>query len=379
MWNALQKKLENPGASCRSKPFWAWNGRLEPEELRRQIRVMRGMGMGGFFMHARVGLDTPYLGREWFEAVDACVDEARIQKMEAWIYDEDRFPSGAAGGLVTQNKAFRKRGLEVRDVDKPATFRWTPDVRAVFAVRDVDAHTVADPRLCVRGKPLPRKRPGERLVEFRVVVDPGDPTFNGQTYLDVMNPAAVRAFIRVTHEAYLKRYGKDFGDGNVVPGIFTDEPNYGHYLAKPAANDPGAIGRLPWTDGLPAAFRKAGGGDIAEALPEIVWDVEGRDCAPARWRFLEAATQLFTQAFSRQIGEWCGRHNLQFTGHYYEENSLSEQIHLNGAVMRHYEYMQAPGMDNLTEYWRIYEAAKSVASAARQFGRAWRLTETYGC
>ena len=44
-----------------SVPFWSWNDRLEPEELRRQIRAMDSIGMNGFFMHARGGLETEYL------------------------------------------------------------------------------------------------------------------------------------------------------------------------------------------------------------------------------------------------------------------------------------------------------------------------------
>ena len=58
-------------------PFWSWNDRLEPEELRRQIRNMKEIGMNGFFMHARGGLETEYLSDEWFEAVEASVDEAK--------------------------------------------------------------------------------------------------------------------------------------------------------------------------------------------------------------------------------------------------------------------------------------------------------------
>ena len=61
MSDAIAREFAFPGSAWRGKPFWAWNGKLEPEELRRQIRVMRRMGMGGFFMHARVGLATPYL------------------------------------------------------------------------------------------------------------------------------------------------------------------------------------------------------------------------------------------------------------------------------------------------------------------------------
>ena len=58
---ALLKEFKSPGSKYRGAPFWAWNGKLDPEELRRQIRVMDRMGLGGFFMHSRVGLDTAYL------------------------------------------------------------------------------------------------------------------------------------------------------------------------------------------------------------------------------------------------------------------------------------------------------------------------------
>ena len=84
-------------------------------------------------------------------------------------------------------------------------------------------------------------------------------------------------------------------------------------------------------------------------------------------------------AYSKQIGEWCDRNGLLYTGHVLEEDSLSRQVATTSACMRFYEYMQAPGMDMLTERRRIYDTAKQVSSAARQFGRKWRLTETYGC
>ena len=90
------QEFTNPPCDYRGKPFWAWNGKLEPDELRRQIRLLKRMGLGGFFMHARVGLDTDYLSEDWFRCVAACIDEAKKQKMHAYLYDEDRWPSGAA-------------------------------------------------------------------------------------------------------------------------------------------------------------------------------------------------------------------------------------------------------------------------------------------
>ena len=72
------KLLQRLDSEClrdyQSIPFWSWNDRLKPDHLRQQIRDMDKAGMGGFFMHARGGLETPYLEEEWFEAVEASVE-----------------------------------------------------------------------------------------------------------------------------------------------------------------------------------------------------------------------------------------------------------------------------------------------------------------
>ena len=92
--------LRNPPAEYRGAPLWCWNTRLQEDRLLRQIDQLSEMGMGGFHIHSRIGLDTPYMGPEFMDLVKACVDRARDRKMLACLYDEDRWPSGAAGGLV---------------------------------------------------------------------------------------------------------------------------------------------------------------------------------------------------------------------------------------------------------------------------------------
>ena len=83
-----------------SIPFWSWNDKLEPTELRKQIRNMHDLKMNGFFMHARCGLETEYLSEEWFKVTKVCIDEAKKLGMEAWAYDENGWPSGFAGGKL---------------------------------------------------------------------------------------------------------------------------------------------------------------------------------------------------------------------------------------------------------------------------------------
>ena len=131
-----------PSSPYRGKPFWAWNGPLAAEELRRQIRVFKGMGLGGGFMHSRVGLATPYLSEEWFDLIRACADESRKNDMEAWLYDEDRWPSGAAGGLVTKDPEYRQRYLRMTIAD-PGTFETTGEELGVFLAASVNGNTAS--------------------------------------------------------------------------------------------------------------------------------------------------------------------------------------------------------------------------------------------
>lgn len=96
--------FQRPSAEYRGCPLWSWNNKLEAEELLRQIDDFQEMGMGGFHIHSRVGLDTPYLGDEFMEMVERCVDKAGNQKLLACLYDEDRWPSGCAGGKVVAGR-----------------------------------------------------------------------------------------------------------------------------------------------------------------------------------------------------------------------------------------------------------------------------------
>ena len=102
----------HPGNEYRGTPLWSWNGKLEAGQLLRQIDHLEAMGFGGFHMHVRVGLDTEYLGPEFMSMVKMCVARAKEKGMKAWLYDEDRWPSGFAGGMITErDERFRSRHL----------------------------------------------------------------------------------------------------------------------------------------------------------------------------------------------------------------------------------------------------------------------------
>lgn len=370
MNKALLSGFAAPPSEYRGAPFWAWNGKLEPEELKRQIRIMHEMGLGGFFMHSRVGLDTPYLSEEWHECVEACIDEAEKLDMQAWLYDEDRWPSGAAGGLVTNNPEFRAKEIIAEEIREPAKLTINDDTLAVYICRLEGTNASAVERL----QSVPAEvHPCETLLHFYVKPNECSAWYNGQTYLDTLNHDAVKKFIEVTHEDYKKNIEAHFGKR--VPGIFTDEPNYGTICLNYGDNKCGS----PWTQGLQEVFTMHYGYDITDHLVELFYDVESVELSKARLNYIDCITQLFVDAFARQIGEWCDENNMIHTGHLFAEDSLSNQTSRAGSCMRFYEYMQAPGMDLLTEHWKTYDTAKQVSSVANQFNRKWRLTETYGC
>ena len=96
----IMNNIKNPPSVYRPIPFWSWNAKLEPEETKWQINEMNGVGMGGFFMHARGGLKTPYMGDEWMENVKAAVLEGDKLGMQPWGYDENGWPSGFGSDAV---------------------------------------------------------------------------------------------------------------------------------------------------------------------------------------------------------------------------------------------------------------------------------------
>ncbi|MBO4345411.1 MAG: hypothetical protein J5833_06635 [Victivallales bacterium] len=341
---------------------------MSEKELRRQIRIMKAMGLGGFFMHSRTGLDTAYLGEDWFACVRACLDEARRNGMHPWLYDEDRYPSGACGGAVTKNREFRQRSVDVKAYATPEDVKPLEGddlLLAVFTAEVIDERNVRSVR---RETAIPSAwEDGRSLLVFRRHIEGDNSWYNGQAYLDTMNPAAVKCFIEKTHDAYHREIGADFG--TLVPGIFTDEPNYMENLFEQGT---------AWTDALPSLFREKYGYDLLDHLPELFYFVDGREFSRARLDYRNLCASLFCDAFARQIGEWCASHDIQMTGHVLWEDDVLLQTSSSGADMRFYQYMQMPGIDVLTEHWTNFVAAKQCTSVAHQFGRKWRLSETYG-
>lgn len=366
--NTTLRSWRNPPALLRSMAFWAWNAALSPARLRRQIGAMHRAGMGGFFMHSRYGLKTPYLSEEWFACVAACVDEARRRGMKACLYDEDRWPSGSAGGQVTrEHPEYRARFLEA----VPAALAGPPVHRvAILAVR-FDGHGGL-----LSWREVDRVDAGTEAGEQLWVLDAGtvagSARFNDGAPLDTLNAAAVAEFVRSTYDRYAARCGAEFG--RVVPAVFTDEPHY----FRPAQVPVRQARRVPWSAALPEEFQRRRGYDLRPHLPELLFDRTDACFSTLRHDFFRTLADVFTESYSAQIGGWCRSHGIAFTGHYLGEQSLAHQTERCGAAMPHYEHQDWPGIDILTDSAAELNTAKQCSSVAAQLGKAHVLSELYG-
>lgn len=365
----IMAQFRNPGASFRGAPFWAWNAKMDRRELVRQVAEFKRGGFGGFFIHVRYGLETEYLSDEFMDCVKAVVAEAKRLGLEAWLYDEDRWASGFAGGLATRDHANRAKSL-VWDVVPDGKFRKLPaGAIACFSAR-LDGENAYDVRPLREGQ---RPGKGRHALIYQMCTGQDTPWFNHASYLDVMSPSAVRAFIKSTHEAYKKVVGHEFG--KTIPGIFTDEPNYNSFCLhdRPAAR------ALPWTGRFADEFKRRMGYDVRSRLVEVSHRVDGKRFSEVRRDYRQVATELYVEAYSKQIGQWCAKNNLQLTGHELCESLLESQTSAVGACMQHFEWFQRPGIDILTDKTPELLNIKQAVSAAGQFGRNRLLSELYGC
>lgn len=363
----MKNEFKNPSAFFRAKPFWAWNGRLEEGEIKRQVDIMKAMGFGGFFMHSRVGLETEYLGDKWFDVINSCADYAEKQGLEAWIYDEDRWPSGSAGGMATVKRENRIKFIRMNK----GAFEWSEKVICAFSCR-LDGVSVYDVKRLYSGD----KADGN-IIWFDVAEGQPGSDYNGTTYLDTMKKSATEEFIRCTHSKYAERCGERLG--NSIKGVFTDEPVRGEMMMNSMRYGLDMNVCTPYTEMLFEAFFDMWGYDLRDYLPQLFLLENGNRVSQVKWHYCETIQRLFLDNFVKPIAEWCDAHNMKLTGHLLHEDSLSAQTIPNGSLMRNYELMQYPGVDILGRENYNYHVVKQLSSVGRQTGKKQLLSELYGC
>jgi hypothetical protein len=324
----ILEQLKDPNRQYRPIPFWSWNERLQEAETRRQVQEMDNAGIGGYFMHARGGLQTPYMGSEWMENIAAGIDEARSRGMGAWAYDENGWPSGFGNGLVNgRGLAWQQKYLRYAVVEQESA-------RA-------DGHTISHVRLA-----------DGRTLQFYFDVNP--------FYVDTLDAVVTRVFLEEAYKPYLERFKADMGQA--MPGFFTDEPQVSR-------------NGIPWSLTMPEQYRAAFHEELLPLLPELFLPIGSYE--RTRYRYWWLVQELFVTNFTQQIYDWCEKNGALLTGHMVLEETLHSQLTSNGAVMPHYEFFHMSGMDWLGRHIDPITTPLQVASVAHQLGKRRILSETF--
>ncbi len=384
-------------------PFWFLNHRLEEPELARQLDLMKQQGVTAFFMHPRAGLETPYGSDDFFSKIRFIVAEAEKRGMKAWLYDEDPFPSGAAGGRITiEHPEFRARGLQFRESDSgEVRFGEETFIEAVAvkrsksgvetSVRDVSKDVgilretfISTPwknpyYIQLAGKTVYNHRRAETFYPgmiIRTALRPGEKlllitakavTDTKYRWLpDNMNPECAKEFIRLTHEKYFEYL--DGKCGKTVPGIFTDETAAG--------------GAIPWTPEIGKVYKKRFGEKLRW---HELFTGSSEKARKTRLNYWTTVQDMFIRAFFKPVNDWCKSHQLLLCGHGIgEEDPLSTS---NGmSIYQLQKYVGIPGFDHITpnipdgrSFTSLNLGGKLVSSAAEQNGKRRVMSECFGC
>ena len=356
--------FKNPSSEYRCTPFWAWNCDLKLDELEQEIDFMKEMGMGGFHMHTRVGQSTEYLSDAYMKNIKGCTEKAKKENMLSWLYDEDKWPSGFAGGLVTKKPENREKYLL-------GTFNPS-SAKGIFLAK-YDITLDADGYL-TSYKKIDKDANAESKAWYAFLeTSEGDPWFNLETYVDTLSKSAIDDFIKTTHERYKEIVGDDFG--KTIPAIFTDEPQVFRKSCMNISLDENDA-KFPFTTDFAQTYKDTYGADFFDTLPELVWEKK-EGCYLTRHRYHDHATERFVEAFCDNVGSWCANNNLLLTGHMMEEPTLESQTCAIGEAMRSYRSFGLPGVDMLCDK-REFTTVKQAASATHQFGYPGVMSELYG-
>lgn len=358
-------QFENPSSDFRGAPFWAWNCKLDKDTLLNQVDYFKQMGMGGFTIHCRTGLDTEYMGDEFMDIVKDIVEKAKSLNMKVCLYDEDRWPSGYGGGRITKDLKNRNRYL-VFTSEK----RQDGNLIAKYEIILKDGYLT-------HYKKLSKDAPEDTNKDIRYAyleIGGNTPWFNNQSYVNTLDKNAIDCFINNTYEKYKDVVGDEFG--KTIPSIFTDEPQFTLKQTLGRADDKSAI-VIPYTDDFETTYYNHYNESFLDKLPEIIWELPENKISTTRYRYHDHITERFSEAFSDNIGNWCDKNNIKLTGHLLLEDNLHSQTIAIGEAMRHYRGFQIPGIDMLCD-WREYSTAKQAQSVAHQMGRNKITSELYG-
>ncbi len=359
----LHQYFMNPPKEYGSAPLYVWNTLITREMIDRTMQDLKDKGFGGVFVHPRPGLITEYISDDWYTLFRYTVEKGKELDMNVWIYDENSYPSGFAGGHVPDQmpESYNQgQGLAMQHVDTlPA------NISDYFLCLKEENGLYQD----ITGNVQDEKGKQASYYLFAKTYEGKSPWYGGFSYVDLLYPGVTQKFIQITMDGYKRIAGDEFG--KTVPGWFTDEPNI---------RPPGGI---RWTPDLFEVFQQQWGYDLKIHLPSLYEEVG--DWKKIRHNYAQTLLQLFIDRFAKPCYDYCEANHLQFTGHYWEHGWPDMGHGTDNMAM--YAWHQMPAIDMLfnrfderspqAQFGNV-RSVKELRSVANQMGYKRTLSETYG-
>lgn len=363
-YNSLSADFLNPPKEYSPMPFWFWNGRLEGAQVQEQVRRMVDQHVYGAFLHARDGLQTPYLSEEWFNAFGAGLEEARRSGFQFNFVDEYNWPSGEVRNIwmkgnhqsevLARRPDFRMKSLAYKEkiVHGPQSVSMpeVSELQTVFVARwlgggRIDQQTLKSLDLSAASAPVHWTAPeGDWLImEFYLEPSIG---FDGGV-VDLMNPEAVQLYFDLTYGEYFRRFRQYFG--STIRFSFSDHEGVFGY-------------RIGWTPMLYESFQRRAGYDLRGVLPLLIYD-GGSSSAKVRQDYLATVTQLYEDSYWAGITNKARELGIGRSGHAWEE-SLQSGAAFEGSLFAIERGLNPVGVDSLRDFGRQplnFKVAQSVA------------------
>ncbi len=360
----LAREFVQPSHAYGSAPLWVWHTKVTEPIIDSMMQDFKDKAFGGVFIHPRPGLITPYLSDEWFSLYRYSVAKGKELGLDVWIYDENSYPSGFAGGHVPATMPESYNQGQMLNLTK--TDKLPEDITPYFIILQMTETGYA-----VISDVAGRGADTGTFYLFKKAYYGKSPWYAGFSYVDLLARGVTEKFIEVTMTGYEKHIGTEFG--RTVPGIFTDEPNI-----EVQGRD-----NIRWTPDLFDAFRKRWGYDLIPHLPSLYEEVG--DWHKVRHNYYQVLLQLFIDRWSKPWYAYTEAKGLEWTGHYWEHGWPNPNH--GGDNMAMYAWHQRPAIDMLFNQFNEQSpnaqfgnirAVKELSSVANQLGRTRTLSETYG-
>lgn len=338
MLEQLLDNIRNPSEEFTPIPFWFFNDEPDEEKIRQQLADYVQKGVNGIIIHPRIGLPEriPYLSETYFEVVKFVVRTAKRLDMKIVLYDEGMYPSGSAHGLVAaENADYASKGITLSDSAEGG------EVITQFS----------------DGKYLVYGFTHGTIRGIHYGEDDGEK--GAPLSADILNPDAVDAFIRLTHEHYFQELKEYFG--NTVIAFFTDEP-------CPLGRNAG--GFKEWKAGMEEEILSGNG-----SLEELEALFSGSE-NPTTRLYHKLVKKHLREIYYARLSRWCEAHDISLMGHPEASDDVEEEFyfHIPGQdlIMRRV----APETGGIREFDSVQ--AKLPADIARYLGRRRNANECFG-